>query len=118
MKDFLNRSMSANRNLEIYSDEELSIIFGKTISTIGNFIGISAFRVQRGLHSAILDSVMVGIAKRLERGPIEDHETLRKAYTQLLDSDKYIAYITSATSDETSTIGRINLAINAFESVK
>jgi uncharacterized protein with ParB-like and HNH nuclease domain len=117
MKDFLNRCMSANRNLEIYSDETLTNLFRNTISIVANFIGVSAFRVQRGLHSAILDSVLVGIAKRLERGSIENHDSLRKAYDSLLNNEKYIDYITSATSDEISTIGRINLAINAFESV-
>lgn len=118
MKDFLNKSMASNRNLEVYTRELLVNTFNNTISVIGNFIGILAFRVQRGLHSAILDSVMVGIAKRLEKGSIEDYEGLRNMYAALLSNEKYLDYITSATSDEVSTIGRIDLAIKAFESVR
>lgn len=118
MKDFLNKSMSANRNLEVRSNEMLTRLFVNTISAVGNILGSSAFKIQRGIHTAVFDSVMIGIAKRLEKGPINNYSALQQSYLELLQNERYLKQINTGTSDEVSTMTRIKLAIEAFQKIE
>jgi hypothetical protein len=117
MKDFLNKRMAANRNLELHSDSKLRTAFENTINTIHKNLGNDAFRLQRGIHTAIFDSVMVGTALRLRKGPILQDETFNVAYLTLLGNPKYQEAINSGTSDEGSITSRIRLAVKTFETV-
>lgn len=117
MKDFLNRRMFANKNLELHSEEKLTDVLLKTISFINDALGKEAFRYQKGIHTAIFDSVMIGVAKRLEKGPILAKQSFISAYTELLYNDKFFSYINTGTSDENSLSKRIALAVSAFEKI-
>jgi hypothetical protein len=117
MKDFLNRRMFANKNLELHSEAKLEKIFSESISFIHDSLGKEAFRYQKGIHTAIFDSVMIGVSKRLEIGPIHSIEDFKVAYTNLLKDEKFFSYINTGTSDENSLLKRIASAVNAFEKI-
>jgi uncharacterized protein with ParB-like and HNH nuclease domain len=117
MKDFLNKRMSANRNLELYDETKLKLLFETTISAIGNIFGNMAFRIQRGIHTAVFDSVMIGVARRLEKGSINEYEDFRQQYIDLVSSEAFYKQINTGTSDEASIAKRIILATEAFQKV-
>ncbi len=117
MKDFLNKRMSANRNLELHDDNKLQNSFQNTISIIAAALGNSAFRVQKGVHTAVFDSVMVATAMRLNKAPITNFESFRDAYETLLRNKKYLEAINTGTSDDNSIINRIKIAVKTFEMV-
>jgi len=69
--------MASNRNLQKQGETELRQIFVKTTETILEGIGNKAFRLERAVSAAVVDSLMVGIAKRLTtKGYVKDKEEL------------------------------------------
>ncbi len=117
MKNFLNRYMAANRALEKHSEVELRALFESTVAAIHDYIGSRAFRLRNAVNAAVLDSVMVGVAARLAKGPIESPEQLKAAYTELLARKDFLAAASRATADEESVKTRLRVAREAFASV-
>lgn len=114
MKGFLNMYMASNRHLEESTAEEMRRMFGDTVGTIGRCLGTGAFRPRRAFIAALCDAVMVGIARRLSRGEIEDGEALRIQYDGLLTDATFVDAITSRTSDQDVVQRRLRLATEAF----
>ena len=117
MKDFLNRYMASNRNLQRQTEAELHDVFRKTIFALEEALGPKAFRPDRALNAAVVDSLMTGVAKRLKHGAIENLEQLRSQHKSLLSNKDYLAAIKTGTSDEASVETRIRLAQNAFANI-
>lgn len=115
MKDFLNKRMAANRNFEVHPENKLRSIFELTLECVASALSDKAFRLQRGLHTAIFDSAMVGIAKSLLEGKTCD-SSLKGKYELLLQNPKYLAEIASSTSDENTVLKRVKLATETFNS--
>lgn len=119
MKDFLNRYAAENRDFEIQSADDLEAIFVKTTETALSAIGRKAFRLKAAINAAVLDSVMVGIARRiLRKGEVTDSEDLQRKYSELLSNTDYLGYVERATADEDSVSKRLKLATEAFSSVE
>lgn len=114
MKDFLNRYMRSNRNLEREGAEVLRQAFVPTIRLIEQAIGNRAFRLGRALNAAVYDSVMVGVARRLEREPISEIGLLRAAYESLFADPRYESGISRATANEQRVEERFGAALAAF----
>ena len=114
MKAFLNKRMSLNRNFEINPKNEMETIFIQTVSFINEVLGDTAFRLERGVHSAIYDSIMVGTAK----GEIQDRKQYLETYQNLLENKSFQQAYNRATSDEVSVNKRVNLSIQEFSKVK
>ncbi len=115
MKDFLNIFLSKNRDLRPVPETELRSLFYETCDTIRHAIGSKAFRLDRVVNAAVLDSVMVGIARRLHNGgpaPSEDDIILR--YDQLMRNDGYLGAVGKSTADRANVEKRLHLAIRAF----
>lgn len=117
LKGFLNQRMAENRALESHSKAEIEKIFKATIIFINKVLGKSAFRLKRGINTAVFDSVMVGIAMRLLDNRKLSKEQFENKYSNLLKSEEYLQYISAGTSDEASLKGRINLAIKEFADI-
>ncbi len=119
MKDFLNRYMATNRYLKKQSEDELYQVFTSTTRTILESIGTNAFRPIRAVNAAVVDSLMVGIATRLNnKGDIQDADQLLHQYKELLQDTDYIGAVEKGTSDELNVKNRLELAIKAFAEVK
>ncbi len=119
MKAFLNRYMATNRHLIKQTEEELRTVFCRTTSVLEMTLGPRAFRPKRAVNAAVLDSLMVGVARRLEYGEkIENLQQFQKQYDLLLSSPDYLASVETGTSQEANVETRMLLAKNAFADVK
>ena len=116
MKGFMNEFMTANRNLQEHSGNRLEDLFAITIKTVLELIGHRAFKPTRAVNAALFDSVMVGVGRRLEKGPIES--SMVAEFGKLLESEEFKTAIGYRTSDEDRVRTRIRLATEAFADVK
>jgi len=118
MKEFLNRYMASNRHLTLQPASELTRVFGTTIDVINDALGRRAFRPVRALNAAVFDSVMVGVARRLDKGDILDKKGLADSYDELQAIEKFQESTQKSTADETSVKQRLELATKAFADVR
>ena len=118
MKEFLNRYMASNRNLERQTESDMKEVFFTTVSVLEKALGPHAFRLKRGVNAAVLDSLMTGVAQRLKHGRIKDLEELKSQHMSLLSNNEYIMAIETGTSDEASVETRMKLAKDAFAGIK
>nr|VFJ90866.1 MAG: Protein of unknown function DUF262 [Candidatus Kentron sp. H]VFJ91893.1 MAG: Protein of unknown function DUF262 [Candidatus Kentron sp. H]VFJ98551.1 MAG: Protein of unknown function DUF262 [Candidatus Kentron sp. H] len=117
MKDFLNRYMASNQSLQRQSEEELVRIFDKTTQAILMGIGDKAFRPKSTLNAAVVDSLMVGVAKRLTKGGIKDNRNFREKFDALMKNADYLSAIRTWTSEEIKVRDRLTEAEAAFSQV-
>jgi hypothetical protein len=118
MKDFLNRYMASNRNLDRQRETELTQVFRSTTELLSQTIGPRAFRPVRAVNAAVVDSIMTGLARRLAKGLIRHPERLRAQYDRLLANREYRSAIETGTSQEANVEARLRLATEAFDSVQ
>lgn len=119
MKEFLNNYLGDNRNLSSDDAKQLKDIFQQSITAILKGVGPRAFRPQRALNAAVMDSIMVGVARRImSKGPISDHNELGKAYHNIINNQKFLSAVESATTDESNVRKRLTLTTKAMQSLK
>lgn len=118
MKDFLNRYMESNRDLQRQTEKDLQRVFLGAVSVLHEVIGTRAFRLVRAVNAAVIDSVMTGLARRLAKGTITNKDQLRERYTALLKDKNYRAAVETGTSQESNVETRIRLATEALSEVK
>jgi len=115
MKDFLNRYMATNRHLQKQSEHDLKQIFTQTSRTILKGIGTKAFRPQRAVNAAVVDSLMTGIAKRiLARGEVHNLKEMNARYTRLMRDKEYVPAIETGTAQEANVRARLSRAEEVF----
>ena len=112
MKSFLNQVMHDNKDMEVYSELEVRRVFRETVSVILEKLGVKAFKPSRALNAAVQDSLMIGIARRLEKGPITSE--IKVQYNGLIDNEEFGDLIYSQTSHLENVRRRIQLATEAF----
>jgi len=117
MRDFLDGFLEEYRSLNNIETKTFTKEFNDTISTVHKLLGAKAFRVGASLNAAIFDAVMVGIARRLRKGPIKKANELVNAYAGLLKDQGFVAAYVRATSDEESVRNRLRTARKAFANV-
>ncbi len=112
MRGFMNDFMSSNRNLEIYPEQTLQPLFESTVNAILEKIGAHAFKVTRAVNASLFDALMIGIGRRLEKGPIRSN--VKHQLDVLLDDREFRDVIDYRTSDVERVKDRIRLATEAF----
>lgn len=119
MKEFLNVFMGKNKKLNLYTKEQIEQLFELTINLIYRCLGNKAFKPKRGMNAAVFDAVMIGIARRREKGSIQDCELLQVQYRTLLDNENFKAVTvgTARTTEEENVKRRIKIATEAFASL-
>ena len=118
LKKFLNDYMESNRKLQNQSALQLNTLFENTISTMYSIMGVDSFKYKRGILASIADSIMVGIAKRLERGPIKDTTAAKDRYLNLLSEMNYSNAVLEHTADKQSVETRLQESTKAFADVQ
>lgn len=114
MKEFLTLYAQENAQLEKQTDNEITKAFTSAIDLLYSAVGKKAFRLKTAFNAAIFDSVMVGLARRLEREEPVDEKQLAEAYAALLGNADYVAAVSKATAREDQVTTRIKLATAAF----
>lgn len=112
MVGFLNKYMEKNRSVTEEQQLEMKRLFCSTTKTILERIGDRAFRLQTTLNAALLDSTMVGVTKRLEKGEICG--SLKARHAKLLEDEEYLTSVTERTSRKERVNTRIKFAVDAF----
>jgi hypothetical protein len=118
VNEFLNLFVSRHRYPKKDFVDKCKTAFRNTIDVARKAIVERAFRPEGSINAAVFDSVMVGIAKRLEKGPIVRNDKLLTAYESLLNNPVYKKAIASATSDEPNVRTRLAKAIGAFQNIE
>src|SRR5262245_122710 len=114
LKQFLNDFLSEHKNLEGLDRASVETTFAATSKVIARGIGDKAFRLKNAVNAALVDSVMVGVARRLESGPIEKPDELRTPYEALVADEDFATAIGRATADEERVRTRLTKAQAAF----
>lgn len=117
MFKFLNDySMSINKTIKAKKSKQeyLENTFVNTITLIHSALGTHAFRPNKLLNAAVLDSVMVGIAIRLSKGDKPDPSAVKAAYDKLLSQPEYLKTCERSTADVENVKARIKASIEAF----
>ena len=117
MKEFLNQFMGKNRHLQLVDAETISTIFTSTSDVIFEALGSDAFRPKQLLNAAVLDAVMVGVARRLESGPVAAVAAITDQYRALMQNPAFVGATEAKTSNEETVQTRLNLATEAFKDV-
>jgi len=118
MEEFINRFCRKYRHGPAKFLAKAEALFVSTISTAERGLGSGAFRPARSMNAAAFDSIAIGLARRLEKGPITDLAKLKVAYNKLGRNAEYVLATSRATADETSVATRLSLATEAFALVK
>jgi hypothetical protein len=115
---FLNGFMGRHKTLEKPEADDMKRVFSNTIHVIFESIGTSAFRPIRVLNAAVFDSVMVGLARRLDDRPITDKLEFKVAYDCLMKNQKFLDACGRGTAGEERVKTRIDEASIAFAQVR
>ena len=114
---FLNRFMKKHKELKPELASEMKSAFASSIEAIRETVGVGAFRPSRALNAAVFDSVMVGVARRLRKGPIRKGAALRGAYQNLLLDPSFLDACGRGTAGEERVQGRLRIATSVFSKV-
>jgi len=114
VKGFLNHYLAANRNREDDGTRAMAERFSEASRLIRQNIGSKAFRPVRALNAAVLDALMVGVMRRLDRGPMTNNKGMRPAYERLIKQERFSLATTSSTAAEDSVSDRLKAATAAF----
>jgi hypothetical protein len=117
MNNFLNVFAAEMNKVPAEKLERLGATFLMTIKVVETAIGDRAFRLVRALNAAVFESVMVGIAKRLECGDAVDSTKVSVAYENLLQNGAYRQAVERSTANEDNVRTRLALATEAFAEV-
>ncbi|MEU9557048.1 DUF262 domain-containing protein [Streptomyces fumanus] len=118
VKGFLNRYLADNRERTAVESEGLANLFRTASRLIYDAIGPKAFKPVRPLNAAVLDSVMVGVMRRLQVGDVTSLAQLKSAYETLMKNDVYRRASTYSTAAEEAVAERIQLSTDAFAGVE
>lgn len=118
MAEFLNIFAKRNRNPGSARLEVLGSRFSRAIETIYGSIGEGAFRTPSVINAAVFDAVMVGVARRLEAGGINDNSSLKAAYAELLRDPVFKDATDRATSDNSAVAARIDRATDILANAR
>lgn len=117
LKRFLNEFLRSHRNLEGLDSGQIRRIFDETCETVERAIGRRAFRPTKQINAALVDSLMVGVARRLAKGPVTAPAELELRYDELVGDESFQNSIARATADEERVATRLGRATAAFSDV-
>ena len=117
MKTFLNKFMNVNRKLKVHSDKQLTDLFMNTVNAASKLADSKPFRLERVLLASLFDAGMVGLAKRLEKGPITDFKQAYERYTDVVQDPKFKNLLIRSTAAKANIKERISRMVKAFNDV-
>lgn len=115
MTEFLNAFAQINRHPSDAWVEEMTQLFGQTIDLFAE-AKERAFRLGDGrtVNAAVLDSMTVGLARRVNCSEAPMLSAIGEAHDFLVEDEEYLQAVTQGTSDENSVNKRLIVATEAF----
>lgn len=117
MKLFLTNFMRKNKSLQVYPAERLDAIFKPTVALANGALGRDMFRPQRALNASVADAILVGLARRLAKGPVNDKVHLRQAIESVVKSQGFIDLYSVGTTNRDKVVNRINAIEQGIDNV-
>lgn len=115
LKGFLNDFMYRNRRFQVISEEETRRVFAGTTHVLAEAIGPDTLRPKGSLNAAVLDAVMVGIARLLDC-TMPPPDAILSAFESLLSDEQFASSTARSTADEEQVKLRLALSIQKFGS--
>jgi hypothetical protein len=106
-----------HRYLNTPQSEHFAAVFEGTIDIVDKSIGKSAFRSQRVINAALFDGVMVGIARRMALGKIQNLNEVKVVHDRLIRDTYFVDLYTGPTTDERRVADRLAMATQAFADI-
>ena len=117
LKKFLNTYMSMHSDANSEWINEQRNVFKNTVLYAQEYLTRQTFCRGRTLNAAITDAMLVGLALRLEDGPITTPSDLKETALLFRDSVDFLEVTDRTTTDVSSVNGRIEQALSAFRRV-
>uniref|UniRef100_UPI0039899840 hypothetical protein n=1 Tax=Mycetocola sp. TaxID=1871042 RepID=UPI0039899840 len=117
LKGYLNNYLGLNQDIALSPSTALGQLFIETMTHLNDHVGARVFRPVRPVNAAVVDSISVGLMRRLATGPISDPSTLADIYEALLNDQDYRTATTSSTAAEETVTSRLTKATVAFAAV-
>jgi hypothetical protein len=117
MKEFLTNFTNDTRKGDEVRLSQMRKTFANVTQTILEVFGTKALKPLKTVNAAQCDSIMYGVAKRLDQGPIIDKVELKRKYDELLANQEFKQWISAGTTDENNVRSRLRLAREAFKDV-
>jgi uncharacterized protein with ParB-like and HNH nuclease domain len=117
MKRYLNTFLATNKEFQKYAKDVIESLFVGAANAVFEMLGSKAFRPTGRLNAAVVDSLMVGLARRLAQGGAVDKAKVAEAAAILFENPEYVEAIQKSTAHADNLAKRLNLATMAFEAV-
>jgi hypothetical protein len=119
LKKYLNDFASDHRDLEDLPADAVRERFAAATRLLVQGPGRAALRTAAGrqVNAALTEAVLVGLARRLDAGAVQDPGAVGQAVEALLANEEFQRTITRATADEESVRTRLGLATRTFSTI-
>jgi uncharacterized protein with ParB-like and HNH nuclease domain len=117
MNEFLNKFSKKHKDADDTFLQQARKLFTETIDVLSKAVGRRAFRPISTINAAAFDSIMVGLARRIQKAPIKKIDDVTAAYDELLSDTDYLKLISQSTSDESNVEARITKATKKFDGI-
>lgn len=117
LKLFLSNFMRKNRHFKLYGEQHLNDVLVPTVSLAKAALGPARFRPQRALNASVTDALLVGTARRLANGALEDQDGYRRAVDEVLSDPAFAELYTVGTTTKDRITARIGLVAEALTQV-
>ncbi len=119
LKKYLNDFTALHRDLDEFPVEAVRGWFSRVARLLVEGPGRPALRtsIGRQVNAAQTEAVLVGLARRLDAGDVDDPDAVRRAVTDLLSDPEFQRTTGRATADEESVRTRLGIATRRFGSI-
>lgn len=117
LAEFLNWFSEKHKSPTADFIQESERVFREAIESIHTHIGEGAFRIEKPLNAALFDSTMVAVARRLQKGQIQNASSFKSAYHQILNDARLRELLAGGTSDDNNVKERLKIATDFFMNV-
>jgi hypothetical protein len=105
MKDFISDYMRSKIKISEAQAKHYTETFKFLVDKFNDEIGIAAFKMTAGINVAVFDSLMVGLAIIENKNVVN----LKEKIKTIKNNETYKEYVSHATTDSSSVMGRIKL---------
>lgn len=118
LKRYLNDFVSVHRDLQDFDATKATERFSKVTELLSDGPGMAALRGKgRQVNAALAESIMVGLARRLDRLPEPSSEAVGRGVDALLSDGRLEDLISQATANEERVLSRVQLATNMLSEI-